>query len=112
MPASPKPPKGSGVLARYAKKKAREDALAKTKKEVRQRDSFRCRMHGYGEHDGRLEVHHVRPRSLGRDDRRENLMTLCTRHHAMFTANQVEIVFLEPEFGADRHVRFQDKGAA
>ena len=51
---------------------------AKTRWQVVARDRYRCRWCGSA---GPLELHHVRKRSQGRDDKPENLLTLCRFCH-------------------------------
>ncbi len=52
-------------------------------KKIRKRDDFTCQVCGiHGLKDGvELHVHHVKPRSLGGDERNSNLITLCKECH-------------------------------
>lgn len=49
------------------------------RKVVLERDRYRCRCCGTPD---RAEVHHLKPRSLGREDTTANLVVLCAVHHA------------------------------
>ena len=51
---------------------------AKIRFQVLARDGYRCR---WCRSAGPLELHHVRKRSQGRDDKPENLLTLCRFCH-------------------------------
>ena len=60
-----------------------------------------------GEHEGRLEAHHIIPRHLGGTDDPENLRVLCLRHHAaedpyraQFLADELENVDIAEHFFA------------
>lgn len=37
-----------------------------------------------GKKEGRLQVHHIRPYRMNRDNSRQNLVTLCPKHHAAY----------------------------
>jgi 5-methylcytosine-specific restriction endonuclease McrA len=54
------------------------DSYRKLRAEVLERDGWRCQYCGSSD---RLEVHHIRSRSLLGDDTNENLITLCVDCH-------------------------------
>ena len=60
------------------KRKAPTPIPAKIRFQVLARDRYRCR---WCAATGPLELHHVRKRSQGRDDKPENLLTLCRFCH-------------------------------
>lgn len=69
--------------SRAAEKKAdtreKETRWQKVRREVLFRDGYKCRLCG----DSKLvDVHHLRPRSLGREDSTANCLVLCRIHHA------------------------------
>lgn len=69
--------------SRAAEKKddarAKEAHWQKVRREVLARDRWKCRMCGSSQ---QVEVHHLRPRSLGREDSTSNCLVLCRIHHA------------------------------
>lgn len=69
-------------VSRAAEKKAanreRDDAWQRIRRAVLVRDSYRCRFCGTPDS---VEVHHLKPRSLGREDSMENCIVLCKIHH-------------------------------
>ncbi|MEN8006799.1 MAG: HNH endonuclease signature motif containing protein [Candidatus Krumholzibacteriota bacterium] len=58
--------------------------------EVFQRDRYRCRAPGCG-NSRFLEVHHVRPRSVGGGNDPENLVTLCSGCHRLHHEGRLRI---------------------
>jgi 5-methylcytosine-specific restriction endonuclease McrA len=69
--------------SRAAEKKVRRRAVEKEWQSVRsqvlRRDRWKCRHCKSAE---RIEVHHLKPRSLGREDSTRNCLTLCAICHA------------------------------
>ena len=59
-----------------------EDFTPQQKREILERDEYKCVTCGYGEKEGvTLHVDHIRPRSLGGRATIENGQTLCARHN-------------------------------
>ena len=52
---------------------------------VLERDDYRCQRCGLAKGASSLEVHHVKPRHLGGDDRLSNLKTMCVPCHLIET---------------------------
>lgn len=53
------------------------------RKQIKKRDNHRCKYCGVPDHRrGRLSLHHVRYRSEGGPNTKENLITLCHECHA------------------------------
>lgn len=84
----------TGSLRRRSKKGARADAtLAASKRIVHERSGGMCEAGpfapdvctGTADH-----VHHIIPRSSGRDDSPSNLLHLCAAHHAWVHAHPAE----------------------
>lgn len=98
MPAIPKP------QSRAAQKKTtdreKERRWQQVRREVLERDEFRCR---FCKVRGDADVHHLKPRSLGREDSTRNCLVLCRIHHADRHAGRLYI------FGddANKTLRFQ-----
>ncbi len=69
-------------VSRAAEKKAanreKESAWQRIRKAVLVRDCYSCRFCGTADS---VEVHHLKPRSLGREDSLENCLVLCAIHH-------------------------------
>lgn len=83
-------PKGESRAAQ--KKRTSRDTereWQKVRHQVLQRDGWKCRYCKSGE---RIEVHHLKPRSLGREDTAQNLVTLCAVHHAERHAYRLNIL--------------------
>jgi predicted restriction endonuclease len=59
------------------------------RRQVLARDGWACRACGVKR---LVEVHHLKPRSLGRSDTLENLVTLCRIHHADRHAGRLAII--------------------
>lgn len=83
-----------GITARLRKAKAgkRDYAYRKVCSAVNVRDDWTCRACGQ---TGLTEHHHLRPRSLGRDDSPANLLLLCSGPHgchAAVTAKTLRII--------------------
>ena len=76
-------PKFKPGESRAAEKKAKsrdvEREWQKVRHAVLSRDGWKCRRCKSGE---RIEVHHLTPRSLGREDSTRNCLTLCGVCHA------------------------------
>jgi 5-methylcytosine-specific restriction endonuclease McrA len=70
-------------VSRAAEKQQRdrdtEREWQKVRKAVLARDLYRCRCCGSAD---KVEVHHLKPRSLGREDSTANTLVLCAVHHA------------------------------
>lgn len=60
---------------------ASKKSWQKRREEVWERDGRACADCGHSLHLSEAEIHHIRKRSLGRDDRADNLKTLCTNCH-------------------------------
>lgn len=59
-----------------------EDFTPQQKREILERDEYKCVICGHGEKEGvALHVDHIRPRSLGGRATIENGQTLCARHN-------------------------------
>lgn len=76
MPSFPKPI--SRAQERKVDKREAETRWQQVRREVLARDNFRCRFCGTPE---LVEVHHLKPRSLGREDSMANCLALCAPHH-------------------------------
>jgi hypothetical protein len=63
---------------------------ANTKAYVLARDNYTCQCGLKGCVD-RLEVHHIKFRSQGGSDNPKNLITLCSKHHAMLHEGKIEL---------------------
>ena len=77
MPSIPKPI--SHAAEKQAKTRAKETHWRKVRTAVLARDKHMCRYCGSRE---RVEVHHLNPRSLGREDSTRACISLCKIHHA------------------------------
>lgn len=61
-----------------------EEFLAAQKKQILQRDGYKCVICGRGEKDGfELHVDHIKPKELGGKATIENGQTLCSQHNFM-----------------------------
>jgi hypothetical protein len=60
------------------------------RREVLRRDGGRCQVPGC-RHATYVDVHHLRPRSDGGQNTRENLVTLCCAHHAALHGGKLSI---------------------
>lgn len=65
----------------------------KTRREVLARDRHRCRRKGC-HHTRHLDIHHLVPRASGGDNRRDNLVTLCTACHHLWHEKKGDLVSL------------------
>lgn len=101
MTAFPKFKKGESIAAERKKdKRAEEKAWQDVRLKVLQRDRWKCRHCKSAE---RIEVHHLRPRSLGREDSTKNCLSLCGVCHAERHAYRL---FIHGD-NADKGVRFE-----
>src|SRR5687767_12905101 len=99
MPASPKPPKGSGRLARNERRFAADRALEEAYEVVNVRDGNQCRVTGRflqaGAVDARVrrEHHHLQPRSLAPDRVAEpsNIILVCAEAHDLITGRFIDV---------------------
>lgn len=99
MPASPKPAKGSGRLARNERRAAEEKALNDAYELVNVRDGNQCRVTGRfvqaGAVDARVrrEHHHLEPRSLSplRVADPANIILVCAEAHDLITGRFIEV---------------------
>ncbi len=103
MTAYPKP--RPAILERKDRKRDRETAWQRVRKAVLARDHWTCRLTGCGAHLGPVEVHHVKARSLGREDSTKNCMVTCRLHHGLM---QTHVITVEPTTarGCDGPLRF------
>ncbi len=93
-------------VERRNKKNAREAEWQRIRKLVKKRDGNKCRIAAvFGRHEGRIEVHHCKPRSAGRIDSTENCLCACAFHHSLFKAGTLAVGFLSAQ-GADGYVWF------
>jgi len=60
------------------------------RREVLRRDGGRCRIPGC-RHATYVDVHHLKPRVEGGENTLENLITLCSAHHAALHAGKLAI---------------------
>ncbi len=59
-----------------------EDFSAKLKKQILERDDYKCVICGIGKKEGaELHIDHIKPKDLGRKATIENGQTLCSRHN-------------------------------
>jgi len=98
MLAFPKPQ--SRAAQKKAKDRDTEREWQTVRRQVLQRDGWKCRYCKSGE---RIEVHHLKPRSLGREDTTANLLCLCAVHHAERHAYRLNIIGND----ADKGLRFE-----
>ena len=94
----PKP--SSRAADKKAKARATEREWQKVRLQVLRRDRWKCR---YCKSAERIEVHHLKPRSLGREDTTANLLCLCAVHHAERHAYRLVIHGTD----ANKGVRFE-----
>jgi 5-methylcytosine-specific restriction endonuclease McrA len=71
-----KPPSRAAVKKQRGRETERE--WQRVRREVLARDGHRCRFCGTAD---KVEVHHLKPRSLGREDTTANCLALCAEHH-------------------------------
>lgn len=102
--ASPKPPKGSLLLARRERRKTRVRDEEAIKQAVRVRDGYRCRVPGCTEqkHGVRLEIAHLDDKGMGGDPRlvrtaQHRLIALCFLHHQGPISLHSKDLRIEPE---------------
>jgi 5-methylcytosine-specific restriction endonuclease McrA len=77
MPAIPKP--RSRAADKKDAKREQDKQWQRTRQCVLVRDGYKCR---YCKSREKVEVHHLKPRSLGREDSTRNCLVLCAIHHA------------------------------
>ena len=78
--------KGPTARARAAKAAQRLRAYRKVCVQVDERDGYRCRCCGS---ERSLHHHHIRPRSLVRDDSAKNLCLVCVVCHTLIHARKL-----------------------
>jgi hypothetical protein len=94
-----KPPKGSGRLARAARRAEDEKALAEAYEVVNVRDGNQCRVTGRfvqaGAVDARVrrEHHHLQPRSVApaRVAEPSNIVLVCAEAHDLITGRFIDV---------------------
>jgi len=96
------------VLEKREAKRQREQDWQAVRKAVLQRDGWRCRVSGHGAHEGRLEVHHLKNRSQGREDSTRNCMVLCALHHELVRLHHIHIRCHTAK-GADGPCQFEER---
>lgn len=77
-PGALQKPRSRAAEKKQADREA-EKAWQSVRREVLARDRHMCRFCGSRD---RVEVHHLKPRSLGREDSTRNAIALCAIHHA------------------------------
>lgn len=75
---APLPKPQSRAAAKKQTDREKERAWLAVRRQVLTRDHHRCRYCGTAD---RVEVHHLKPRSLGREDSTQNCLALCAIHH-------------------------------
>jgi hypothetical protein len=108
-----KPLRGTAVLERRERRaalKRHEDAEMRAAKK---RDGYRCRVPRCKYRRDNLTMHaaHLRHRSMGGNptgDRttRDQLITLCARHHGEFDAGRLMMEICNPQSGTNGEVAF------
>ncbi len=98
--AKPEP----AILARKAKQREREKNWQRVRMLVLARDGRRCRR-CHSRKD--VEVHHIKPRALGREDTTRNTCCLCVICHALI---QQHVLWIDagPK-GGDSAIRFTEQ---
>src|SRR5688572_22810113 len=99
MKPNPKPAKGSGRLARNARKAAEAAALREAYEVVNIRDGGQCRVTGRSVQAGavdarvRREHHHLLPRSLApnRVAEPDNIIVVCKEAHDLITGRFLKV---------------------
>lgn len=82
----------SDQLQRGPKRPARIKADALGWLAIRTKKLGTCRAHAGRECTGRVELHHIVPRSWGGDDLPENILPLCQRHHLYVTERRDQAI--------------------
>ena len=77
--AGPLPKPRSRAAEKKHADREKDTHWQKVRKAVLVRDNYRCRFCGS---PNKAEVHHLKPRSLGREDSTRNCLVLCAEHHA------------------------------
>jgi len=93
MPNYSRPIRNKGLRRRSEKGAAADATLAASKRIVRERSGGRCEAGPFAPEvcTGTADhVHHIIPRSAGRDDSPSNLLDLCAAHHAWVHAHPAE----------------------
>lgn len=105
--AVPKPARGSARAERVAKRLQVRAHELREKAAVRARDGNVCRWPGCGERT-RLECAHLRAKSLGGSNTRDNMVRLCEVHHRGAVSLHSGDLRIEPltERGADGALMF------
>lgn len=85
----PQPKPVSRAVEKTTRLRAKERHWQALRRQVLQRDCYRCRVCGSGE---QVDVHHIRFRSRGGADISSNLAVLCRVHHAELHAYRLAIV--------------------
>lgn len=67
------------------------------KQAAKARDDYKCQY--CGKKNCRLEVHHLLPRSRGRSDKLENLITLCSDCHRLAHGSEEQLLAFQKKFG-------------
>ena len=81
---------GKAIVGEMAAMDAGEEERGHPFAAVLKRDRYKCRAPECDATSG-LQVHHIKPRSKGRDDNPRNLVTLCAPHHLDVTEGRMKL---------------------